>query len=79
MAKKSKVSVLRSIVNDIYVSKSFEEALATVFKHLDDPEVSIHDNERFLIKRKAELCGSLLALQKYITNSFLKYENMSVR
>lgn len=72
----TKRSVLRAILDQVYTSKSFEDALNTVKTRLDDPTCVIHGAEKNLIIMRATDCLTLVKLQMYITNSFLKYEKM---
>ncbi|MEN6622936.1 MAG: hypothetical protein ABFD50_15480 [Smithella sp.] len=62
----------------VYDSKTFEEALNAVKERLNDPSCVIHENEKRMILMKAEACITLINLQKYITNSWLRFEKMGV-
>lgn len=66
-------------MNDIYISKDFDSAFDVLKNRISDPEIHIHDEERRLIVLKAGLCmPSLLKLQQYVTNSYLKFSRMGV-
>ena len=72
---KEKHSVLRAILNQVYQAKTLEEAFAITEKLLLGSP--LRENEKQAIIRNAEECTSLVRLQQYITNSWLKYEGMS--
>ena len=71
---KEKYSVLRAILDQVYQSKTLEEAFAITEKLLI--ESPLRENEKQAMIRNAKSCASLVKLQQYCTNSFLKYENM---
>lgn len=76
---KTKVSVLKEIMDKIYQSTDFDSALAIIKERMSDPQISIHPEERRLIVLKAGLCmPSLVKLQQYVTNSYLKFSKMGV-
>ena len=75
---KDKKSVLRAILDGVYVAKSFEEGMKIVKDHLENPECIIRPAEGRVIVIKAQMCQSLPKLQQYITNSFLKFEGMGL-
>ncbi len=70
-------SVLKAIMEDVYDASDFDTAITIVEEHLEQSEIRESEGRAILIK--AKLCGpSLEKLQKYLTNSWLKYEGMSV-
>ena len=71
-------SSLRSILNDVYTSKSLEEASSKLTVYLDSDTCAIRKTEARRIRIKASMCKSLLQLQQYVTNSFLKFEGYAV-
>jgi len=73
---KEKKSVLRAILDDVYQSKTFDEAFAITEKLLT--ESKLHDNEKRVMILNAKGCVTLPRLQQYLTNSWLKYENLGV-
>jgi len=76
MSKESeeKRSVLRAILNQVYECPSRDLALIIVKDHLE--KSNLPDGFKKLMIHQASECETLLALQKYVTNSFLKYENL---
>lgn len=70
-------SVLRAILDDVYTAKTLEAGLAIVEKLLVDSPV--REEEKRLMILHAKGCQTLVKLQTYITNSFLKYEGMGVK
>jgi hypothetical protein len=75
---KEKSSVLRAIIDKVYVAKTFEEGMAVVKEHLENPECHIRPAEGRVIVIKANMCQSLPKLQQYLTNSFLKFEGLGL-
>lgn len=76
---KDKKSVLRAIIDQVYVAKSFEEGMKVVKEHLENPECIIRPAEGRVIIIKAQQCDpSLSKLQQYLTNSWLKFEGMGL-
>ena len=73
---KEKQSVLRAILDLVYQSKTVEEAFAITEKLL--LESPLRENEKQNMIRNAKGCASLVKLQQYITNSFIKYENLGI-
>jgi hypothetical protein len=76
---KDKRSALRAIIDTIYTSKTLEEALGVVEHHLNDADLRIDEYSKNLMLVKSRACVSLVALQKYMTNSWFKFEGMSTR
>ena len=75
--RETKSSVLKEIMNDVYQSTDFDEALQIVKDSIE--ESSIRGTEGRVIVIKAVQCGpSLVNLQQYITNSYFKYEGLGV-
>jgi len=75
----TKQSVLRDIMERVYDSKTYEDAMNAVNERLNDPLCVIRENEKRMILMKAKECVTLIALQTYITNSWLRFEGMPVR
>ncbi len=71
-----KRSVLRAILDQVYECPSRDLALIIVKDHLEKSKLP--DGFKKLMIGQAEQCETLIALQKYITNSFLKYESNGV-
>lgn len=74
----SKRSALRGIMESVYEANNYDEALDRVIHHIESDECPIRESEGKMIITKARLCVSLVDLQKYVTNSWLKYEGMGV-
>ena len=74
----NKISALHSIINDIYTATTLEAAMDKLEVHLKSAECPIRDSEKRIILIKARGCTKLLGLQTYMTNSFLKFENLGV-
>jgi len=79
MSKEAKKSVLRAILDDVYVAKNYDDAMLAIMNRLGDPNCIIRGPDAKLIVTKAQMCLSLPKLQQYITNSFLKFEGMGLR
>ncbi len=75
---KDKKSVLRAIIDQVYVVKSFEEGMKIVKEHLENPECVIRPTEGRVIIIKAQMCQTLPKLQQYLTNSWFKFEGMGL-
>jgi hypothetical protein len=75
---KNKTSVLKAILDDVYVAGSFEDAMAVIQKRLDEPDSPIRDADKRMILIKSMQCQGLVSLQKYITNSYFKFSGMGV-
>ena len=74
---KNKSSILKSIMEDVYVSTSFDDALELVIEHIEASPISGDEGRKII--NTAKQCGpSLTGLQTYITNSWFKYEGMGV-
>lgn len=67
-----KKSVLRAIIDQVYECPSRDLALIIVKDHLE--KSSLPQGFKDLMIRQAQGCETLIRLQTYITNSFLKYE-----
>lgn len=78
MSKESeeKRSVLRAILNQVYECPSRDLALIIVKDHLE--KSNLPDGFKKLMIGQASECETLIRLQTYITNSFLKFEGYSV-
>ena len=70
-------SVLKAIMEDVYDASDFDTAITMVEEHLEQSEIRESEGRTILIKSKG-CAPSLLNLQKYLTNSWLHYEGMSV-
>ena len=75
---KDKKSVLRAIIDQVYVAKTFEDGMKIVKEHLENPECVIRPAEGRVIVIKAQMCQTLPKLQQYLTNSWFKFEGMGV-
>jgi hypothetical protein len=75
MEKKS--SVLKAIIEEVYVASSFEAAITIVKEHIEDSPIRGSEG-RMIIHRAMECGPSLERLQQYLTNSWFKYEGMGV-
>lgn len=73
---KNKTSVLKIILDQVFVSTSYEQALEIVKARLN--ESKINDRDKRLILITAKQCETLPKLQQYITNSYFKFSGMSV-
>ena len=71
-----KRSVLRSILDQVYQCPSLDLAQIIIKDHLEKSKLP--DGFKKLMIGQAEQCETLIALQKYITNSFLRFEGHSV-
>ena len=74
----TKTSVLKAIIEKVYVAKTFEEGMTILKEHLNDPQCVIRPAEGRVIIIKAQMCLSLPKLQQYLTNSWFKFEGMGV-
>jgi len=72
-----KKSVLRAILTQVYECPSRDLALIIIKDHLE--KSCLPQGFKDLMIRQATECETLLALQKYATNSFLKYEGMGTK
>ena len=76
-AKSVKASVLKDIIEDVYVSTSFEVAIEIVKEHLEASDIK--ESECRVILIKATRCApSLEKLQEYLTNSWFKFEGLGI-
>jgi len=76
-AKSVKASVLKDIIEYVYVSTSFEVAIEIVKEHLEASDIK--ESECRVILIKATQCApSLEDLQKYLTNSWFKFEGLGI-
>ena len=71
-----KKSVLRSILNQVYECPSLNLAQVIIKDHLE--KSNLPQGFKDLMIRQSNECETLIALQKYITNSYLKYESNGV-
>jgi len=71
-----KRSVLRAILDQVYECPSRDLALIIVKDHLEKSKLP--DGFKKLMIHQASECETLVRLQTYITNSFLKFEGHSV-
>ena len=75
---KDKKSVLEAIMNDVFVAGSFEDAMNILNTRLDEPNSPIRDSDKHMIKVKANQCQSLIKLQQYLANSYLRFSGMGI-
>lgn len=76
MAKAQLRSVLEEISTEVFSAKTLPLAQEVVKAHLG--RHSINDSDKRAILQNVESCKNLLALQKYLCNSLLKFEGLSV-
>ncbi len=74
-----KSSALRPILDKVFVAKDRDSALQIVTDHLTAESCPIRASERHIMLTQARQCPTLLSLQKYMTNSFLRFEGMRIR
>ncbi len=72
-----KSSALRVIIEKVYTAKDYESGLKIVSDLLTSPDCPIRGSEASGILARAKLTPNLLGLQKYLTNSWFRYEGMS--
>jgi len=72
-----KSSTLRIIIDRVYTAKDYESGLQIVTDLLTSPDCPIRGSEASGILMRAKQCPNLLGLQKYLTNSFFRYEGLS--
>jgi len=75
---KHTTSHLRDILNQVFEAKSREDALAVVEKYLALENCAIPRSQRYKITVRCNRCNTLISLQTYLSNSFLKYEGFAV-
>lgn len=71
-----KRSVLRAILDQVYECPSLALAQIIIKDHLEKSKLP--QGFKDLMIRQATECETLIRLQTYITNSFLKYEKLGV-
>lgn len=76
---KTKTSVLKAIMDEVFTASTFEEAMAILNVRLDEPGSPIRDSDKRLIKLRAMQCEFLPKLQQYLANSYLKFSGLGVR
>ena len=72
-----KSSTLRVIIENVYSAKDHANGIQILMAHLEKPDCPIRSLEASGIVMRAKQCPTLLALQKYLTNSWFKYEGLS--
>ena len=74
----NKTSGLRPVLDSIYTAPNLEVAIGILDTYLKEPTCVIRASERAMMLIKAKQCDTLLRFQQYMTNSFLRYEGMSM-
>lgn len=72
-----KKSVLRAILTQVYECPSLALAQIIIKDHLENSHLP--QGFKDLMIRQANECETLIGLQKYVTNSFLKFEGMGTK
>ncbi len=70
----AKSSTLRVIIENVYSAKDHANGIQILMAHLEKPDCPIRSLEAIGIVMRAKQCPTLLALQKYLTNSWFRYE-----
>ena len=73
-----KESTLRTILNDVFTSKTREEALCIINTFLDTNPKGIGKSNTYKMRIKAAQCSSLISVQTYVSNAFLKFEGLGL-
>jgi hypothetical protein len=69
-------SVIREIINKIYISKELSDAKELAIQFITSAKLDIVSYNKML--HNIQQSKSLIDLQRYMTNSFLFYEKMGV-
>jgi hypothetical protein len=73
---KKNISVLEKVIQDVYQSKTLEEAQNIMILFIESTKVKEIDKRKMLIEVKNS--KSLTRLQFYATNSLFKFEGLGV-
>ena len=69
-------SVFEQIASNVFQMKSIEKAKQYITEFVNSKEIK--DTDKQLIINNVSNCRNILQIQRYICNSLLKYEGMSV-
>ena len=69
-------SVFEQIASNVFQMKSIEQAKQYITEFVNSKEIK--DTDKQLIINNVSNCRNILQIQRYICNSLLKYEGMSV-
>ena len=77
--KMKKESTLRTILNDVYAARSKEDALHIIISFLDTTPKGLNRKDIHIMRIRINQCSTLISMQTYMTNAFLKFEGLAVK